>query len=160
MILVVNRRFIRWKLPIMFLYVLYVYLKRTIKLIFFLKDEPCVDLNLETGFDVQNFDEDSNVNGDVVVNSVHNNPVPMANVGVKKRGRKFKDEESRKKWEDIMTIKRRKVFTSIIKKEIGKQHRAKINKHKELLILCKRVALQCQKAARQKAVSVQYVYYC
>lgn len=119
-----------------------------------------MDLNLETGIDVQNFDEDSNVNGDIVVSSVHNNPVPMANVAIKKRGRKFKDEESRKKWEDIMTIKRRKVFTSIIKKEIGKQHRAKINKHKELLILCKRVALQCQKAARQKAVSLQCACYC
>lgn len=91
-------------------------------------------------------------------------PVPSATVAVKKRGRKFKDEESRKKWEDIMTIKRRKVFTSIVKKEIGKQHRAKINKHKELLILCKRVALQCQKAARQKAVSLSssavIIFFC
>lgn len=73
---------------------------------------------------------------------------------MRKRGRKFRDEEARKKWEDIMTTKRRKVFTSIAKKEVGKQHRAKMNKHKELLILCKRVALQCQKAARQKAVGV------
>lgn len=112
-----------------------------------------MDLNLDNGIDVQNYDDDSNVNSDVIVSSMPNNPPPMTNVTAKKRSRKFKDEESRKKWEDIMTIKRRKVFTSIVKKEIGKQHRAKINKHKELLIQCKRVALQCQKAARQKAVS-------
>lgn len=122
-----------------------------------------MELNLESGMDMQNFDEDSNVNCDVAA-SVHANPVASSSVTMKKRGRKFKDEESRRKWEDIMTIKRRKVFTSIIKKEVGKQHRAKINKHKELLILCKRVALQCQKAARQKAVSAllvrrRYVFY-
>lgn len=111
-------------------------------------------MNLESGIDVQNFDEDSNVNSDVMVTSVHNTSATSTNVLTKKRNRKFKDEESRKKWEDIMTTKRRKVFTGIVKKEVGKQHRAKINKHKELLIQCKRVALQCQKAARQKAVSL------
>lgn len=52
-----------------------------------------------------------------------------------------------------MTVKRRKLFTSIVKKEIGKQHRAKINKHKEVLIQCKRVAMQCQKNGRHKSVS-------
>lgn len=122
----------------------------------YVSDEPCVDLNLESGIDVQTFDEDSNVNSDVISTSVNSNPTPLTNnTSIKKRNRKFKDEESRKKWEDIMTTKRRKVFTSIVKKEVGKQHRAKINKHKELLIQCKRVALQCQKAARQKAVSFQ-----
>ncbi|KAF5282357.1 hypothetical protein FQA39_LY17601 [Lamprigera yunnana] len=70
----------------------------------------------------------------------------------KKRVRKFKDEESKRKWEDTMTIKRKKVFTSIVKKELSKQHRAKINKHKEVLIQCRKAALQCQKVVRQRAL--------
>lgn len=73
----------------------------------------------------------------------------------KRRGRKFKDEESKKKWEDVMAVKRKKVFTSIVKKEVSKQHRAKINKHKEMLIQCRKAALQCQKVVRQKAVCVK-----
>lgn len=71
----------------------------------------------------------------------------------KKKTKKFRDEESRRKWEDMMAIKRRKLFTNIIKKEIGKQHRSKINRHKETLLQCKRIASHCAKHARQKAVS-------
>nr|XP_023018340.1 putative DNA helicase Ino80 [Leptinotarsa decemlineata] len=52
----------------------------------------------------------------------------------------------------MMALKRRKLFTSIVKKEIGKQHRSKINKHKEMLLQCKRVASHCVKYARQKAL--------
>lgn len=75
------------------------------------------------------------------------------NVGLpRKKTKKFKDEESKKKWEDMMTIKRRKLFTSIVKKELGKQHRSKTNKHKEMLLQLKRVASHCVKHARQKAV--------
>lgn len=109
-----------------------------------------MDLGLENGIDIQNLDEDSNINSDIGSTNPH--PVSTNLNFMKKKGKRFKDEESRRKWEDIMTLKRRKLFTNIVKKEIGKQHRAKTNKHKETLIQCKRVALQCQKAARQKAV--------
>lgn len=129
-------------------------------LISFFKHEPCADLGLENGIDIQNLDEDSNINSDVGSSSVHPHPVSANMNFMRKKGRKFKDEESRRKWEDIMTLKRRKLFTNIVKKEIGKQHRAKTNKHKETLIQCKRVALQCQKAARQKAVSIVFYALC
>lgn len=72
----------------------------------------------------------------------------------KKKAKKFRDEESRRKWEDMMATKRKKLFTNIIKKEIGKQHRSKINRHKEMLLQCKRIASHCAKHARQKAVSL------
>lgn len=118
-----------------------------------------MDLNLESGIDMHNFDDDSNIHCDIPVLAAlptHHRPVPSTSTPTRRRGKKFKDEESRKKWEDIMATKRKKLFTSIVKKEVGKQHRAKISRHKELLIQCKRVALQCQKAVRQKAVSVYY----
>lgn len=85
----------------------------------------------------------------ILQSSHHQQSVPTP----KKKTKKFRDEESRKKWEDMMTAKRRKLFTNIIKKEIGKQHRSKINRHKELLLQCKRIASHCAKHARQKAVS-------
>lgn len=59
-----------------------------------------------------------------------------------------------------MLIKRKKVFTAMVKKEISKQQRAKVNKHKEMLIQCKRVALQCQKVVRNKAVSRAQTLVC
>lgn len=114
-------------------------------------DSHCADMNLENGMDLHALEDEPNVNTDIprIVMSQYPSTITQPS---KKRTKKFKDEESRKKWEDIMTIKRRKIFTNIVKKEIGKQHRAKMNKHKETVIQCKRVAQQCQKAARQKAV--------
>lgn len=116
-----------------------------------------MDLGLENGIDIQNLDEDSNINSDI--GSTNSHPVSTNVSFGKRKGRRFKDEEARRKWEGIMTLKRRKLFTNIVKKEIGKQHRAKTNKHKETLIQCKRVAIQCQKAARQKAVC-HFLLFC
>ncbi|CAH0562051.1 unnamed protein product [Brassicogethes aeneus] len=115
------------------------------------KDDLLMDLNLENGIEFQNMDEDdSNINSDI--GSAAPSISSQSNHQVKRRAKKFKDEESKKKWEDLMASKRRKLFTSIIKKEIGKQHRAKINRHKELLIQTRRVAQQCVKYGRQKAL--------
>jgi DNA helicase INO80 len=109
--------------------------------------------------DFQNLDEDSNVNSDFgqsVSQTSHQISIPHSSN--KKKMKKFKDEESRKKWEDMMKIKRKKIFTNMAKKEIGKQHRSKINKHKEMLIQCRRVAQQCLKYGRQKAVMPTLTY--
>jgi DNA helicase INO80 len=109
--------------------------------------------------DFQNLDEDSNVNSDFgqsVSQTSHQISTPHSSN--KKKMKKFKDEESRKKWEDMMKIKRKKIFTNMAKKEIGKQHRSKINKHKEMLIQCRRVAQQCLKYGRQKAVMPTLTY--
>lgn len=92
-------------------------------------------------------DEDSNFNSEF-----HGIPNRMQYAVPKRRARKFRDEESKKKWEDVMAVKRKKVFTSIVKKEVNKQHRAKMNKHKDMLMQCRKAALQCQKIVRQKAV--------
>ncbi|CAG9855295.1 unnamed protein product [Phyllotreta striolata] len=121
-----------------------------------LKDEPVLDLNLQNGMEFQSMEdiEEKYVPPDygLSINSQSvQTPQVMMNLP-KKKAKKFKDEESRKKWEDMMTVKRRKLFTSIVKKEIGKQHRSKINKHKEMLLQCKRVASHCVKYARQKAL--------
>lgn len=100
--------------------------------------------------------EDSNMNSDYnlpVQQSSMSSISHLAMAAPKRKAKKFKDEESRKKWEDMMTLKRKKLFTSIVKKEVGKQHRSKINRHKEMLLQCKRVASHCVKYARQKAVS-------
>ncbi|KAL3289771.1 hypothetical protein HHI36_023166 [Cryptolaemus montrouzieri] len=115
-------------------------------------DEPCLDLNLENGMDFQNFDEDSS-NVQSSFNS-SNMALLMSPMGTpqKKKVKKFKDEEAKKKWEDMMTLKRKRVFSNLVKKEVGKQQRSKSNRHKEMLIQCKRVAQQCAKFVRQKAV--------
>ncbi|KAH0820679.1 hypothetical protein GEV33_002110 [Tenebrio molitor] len=118
-----------------------------------ISDEPCIGLSLDNVMDFQNLDEDSNVNSDFgqsVSQTSHQISTPHSSN--KKKMKKFKDEESRKKWEDMMKIKRKKIFTNMAKKEIGKQHRSKINKHKEMLIQCRRVAQQCLKYGRQKAL--------
>lgn len=127
------------------------------------QDEPCLDLNLQNGIEFQSIEEmeDANMNTDftTIPVSMHSVPTaPQMNMNIpKKKAKRFRDEESRKKWEDMMTIKRRKLYTSIVKKETGKQHRAKMNRHKEMLLQCKRVATHCVKAARQKAVSIHYL---
>ncbi|KAJ8923687.1 hypothetical protein NQ315_010268 [Exocentrus adspersus] len=123
-----------------------------------ISDEPCLDLNLQNGMEFQAIDEmeDANINADFTTIPVSMQTVasiPQMNMNIsKKKAKRFRDEESRKKWEDMMTIKRRKLYTSIVKKETGKQHRAKMNRHKEMLLQCKRVATHCVKAARQKAL--------
>lgn len=108
-----------------------------------------------------NLDTDNQLNEDEP-NIISDLRTPVIQTGIpiisKKKVRKFKDEESKKKWEDIMTIKRKKVFVSIVKKEVGKQHRAKLNKHKEMLLQCKRAALQCQKVVRQRAVCSELLH--
>lgn len=103
--------------------------------------------------DFHNLDEDdSNVNSD------YGHPLTQTSHSVtsfssgRSKKKKFKDEESRKKWEEMMKIKRKKIFSNMAKKEIGKQHRSKMNRHKEMLIQCRRVAQQCLKYGRQKAV--------
>ncbi|XP_063928417.1 chromatin-remodeling ATPase INO80 isoform X2 [Zophobas morio] len=117
-----------------------------------ISDEP-MGLSLDNVMDFQNLDEDSNVNSDFSQPlSQTSQQVNTSHSSSKKRMKKFKDEESRKKWEDMMKIKRKKIFTNMAKKEIGKQHRSKINKHKEMLIQCRRVAQQCLKYGRQKAL--------
>ncbi|KAF5295926.1 hypothetical protein FQR65_LT10357 [Abscondita terminalis] len=106
----------------------------------------CMELQMD--IDPHINDEDYNINSDIRTHIIQAGPSGVH----RQKARKFKDEDSKRKWEDSMTTKRKKVFTSIVKKELSKQHRAKINKHKEMLIQCKRAALQCQKLVRQKAL--------
>ncbi|XP_044764896.1 chromatin-remodeling ATPase INO80 isoform X2 [Coccinella septempunctata] len=114
-------------------------------------EEPCLDLNLENGLDFQTFDEDSS-NVQCNFNSSNMSLSSSSTGQQRKKVKKFKDEEAKKKWEDMMTIKRKRVFSNLIKKEVGKQQRSKSNRHKETLLQCKRVAQQCAKVVRQKAV--------
>lgn len=122
-----------------------------------------LDLNLQNGMEfhpMEDIEEKYTPPDYGLVIANQSVPVSQMNPNLpKKKAKKFKDEESRRKWEDMMTIKRRKLFTSIVKKEIGKQHRSKINKHKEMLLQCKRVASHCVKYARQKAVSF-FLFLC
>lgn len=68
------------------------------------------------------------------------------------RGRKPK---SMFKTPELMNHRRRKVWQTMAKKEIGKFQRTKANNHKELLTNCKKTAALCQKVARQKAMESQ-----
>lgn len=68
------------------------------------------------------------------------------------RGRKRK---SLFKTPELMNHRRRKVWQTMAKKEIGKFQRTKANNHKEMLTNCKKTASLCQKAARQKAMESQ-----
>lgn len=124
-------------------------------------EESCLDLTLENGFDFPIEEDDLKstflMPAAIPPTTITAVPIPppippITTKGSSKKSKKFKDEEARKKWEDLMTVKRRKLYTAIAKKEIGKQHRSKTNKHKEMLIQCKRVAQQCVKYGRQKAL--------
>lgn len=66
------------------------------------------------------------------------------------RGRKKHNTKS----VEVMTMRRRKVWVMMSKKELGKVQRAKTNNHKEMLISCKKVAQHCMKYWRQKAMQV------
>jgi len=66
------------------------------------------------------------------------------------RGRKKHNTKS----VEVMTIRRRKIWVMMSKKELGKVQRAKTNNHKEMLISCKKVAQHCMKYWRQKAMQV------
>lgn len=68
------------------------------------------------------------------------------------RGRKRK---SLFKTPELMNHRRRKVWQTMAKKEIGKFQRTKANNHKEVLSNCKKAATLCQKVARQKAMESQ-----
>ncbi|GJQ68007.1 hypothetical protein Trydic_g10656 [Trypoxylus dichotomus] len=115
-------------------------------------DEQGVYFDIENGIDLQTIDEDSNKTVEIGKEHMKVIKPPSAAVTKKQKSKKFKDEESKRKWEEMMLIKRKKVFTAMVKKEISKQQRAKVNKHKEMLIQCKRVALQCQKVVRNRAL--------
>lgn len=66
------------------------------------------------------------------------------------RGRKKHNTKS----VEVMTMRRRKIWVMMSKKELGKVQRAKTNNHKEMLIGCKKVAQHCMKYWRQKAMQV------
>ena len=56
---------------------------------------------------------------------------------------------------EMLAHRRRKVWQMMAKKEIGKIQRTKANNHKEMLTNCKKTAVICQKAVRQKAMESQ-----
>ena len=56
---------------------------------------------------------------------------------------------------ELMNHRRRKLWQTMTKKEIGKFQRTKANNHKEMLTNCKKTASLCQKVARQKAMESQ-----
>ncbi|XP_034946860.1 chromatin-remodeling ATPase INO80 [Chelonus insularis] len=69
----------------------------------------------------------------------------------KSRGRKKHNNKS----PEMMAIRRRKIWIMMSKKELGKIQRAKVNNHKEMLINCKKLAQNCMKYWRQKAMQSQ-----
>ncbi|XP_044009153.1 chromatin-remodeling ATPase INO80-like isoform X1 [Aphidius gifuensis] len=56
---------------------------------------------------------------------------------------------------EMMALRRRKIWIMMSKKELGKIQRSKTNNHKEMLISCKKVAQNCMKYWRQKAMHSQ-----
>lgn len=121
-----------------------------------LQDEPSNE-DMDNTLDIPTIDEDSNKNMDMR-RSISKQVSGSSSASSHKKGKskKFKDEESKRKWEEMMYVKRKKLFTAIVKKEISKQQRSRVNKHKEVLIQCKRAALQCQKVVRNKAVIIEH----
>lgn len=68
------------------------------------------------------------------------------------KGRKRKNFA---KTPELMNARRRKMWQTMSKKEVGKFQRQKANNHKDMLTNCKKVAQMCQKVARQKALESQ-----
>lgn len=69
-------------------------------------------------------------------------------------GRK-KGKKMLMKTPELMQARRRKIWQVMAKKEIGKFQRSKANNHKEVMTNCRKVAVICQKVARQKAMESQ-----
>ena len=68
---------------------------------------------------------------------------------------KSRKRKSLFKTPELMNHRRRKVWQTMAKKEIGKFQRLKGTNHKEMLQNCKKTASLCQKVARQKAMESQ-----
>ena len=72
----------------------------------------------------------------------------------KKKGDKSKGEKKPPSIEQL-NARRRKLWVAIVKKEIGKAHKARNIAQKEKLVNSKKLALQCMKVVRQKVVASQ-----
>jgi DNA helicase INO80 len=73
---------------------------------------------------------------------------PSSKTGSRKRKSFLKTPE-------MLNQRRRKIWQMMAKKEIGKYQRTKANNHKEMMSNCKKTAVLCQKAVRQKAMESQ-----
>ena len=72
----------------------------------------------------------------------------------KKKGEKSKGEKKPPSIEQL-NARRRKLWVAIVKKEIGKAHKARNVAQKEKIVNSKKLALQCMKVVRQKVVASQ-----
>lgn len=100
--------------------------------------------------------------------------------------KKKKSHKKKSRTAEIMAAKRRKIWSNMAKKEVGKVvfqhslslsnhypyylgfhifviilnglqiHRSKMNNHKEMLTQCRKVANYCMRYSRQKAMQVRY----
>nr|XP_022902454.1 putative DNA helicase Ino80 [Onthophagus taurus] len=115
--------------------------------------EDSIDFDLDHTIELHHIEESNVMKPPEVPKEPPQQKVTFAVPAAKKpKAKKFKDDESKQKWEEMMLAKRKKIFSAMVKKEINKQQRAKVNKHKEMLIQCKKIALQCQKVVRNKAL--------
>ena len=76
--------------------------------------------------------------------------------GGKKKGDKSKGEKEKKPPSiEQLNARRKKLWVAIVKKEIGKAHKARNVAQKEKIVNSKKLALQCMKVVRQKVVASQ-----
>lgn len=81
-------------------------------------------------------------------------PPSSSNSNTSQKFRPNKRRSQPNKNPEVMTIRRRKIWMMMAKKELGKVQRARLNNHKEMLTNTKRMATLCMKFWRQKAMQV------
>ncbi|XP_039288184.1 chromatin-remodeling ATPase INO80 [Nilaparvata lugens] len=70
-------------------------------------------------------------------------------------GRSKSKKKSQNKDPEVMAYRRRKIWSVMAKKEVGKVQRSRTTNHKEVLTSCRRVAQYCMRYWRQKAMQSQ-----
>ena len=74
----------------------------------------------------------------------------------KKKGEKSKNDKEKKPPSiEQLNARRRKLWVAIVKKEIGRAHKARNVAQKEKVVNSKKLAMQCMKVVRQKVVASQ-----
>lgn len=71
------------------------------------------------------------------------------------KGSRGKRKADKVKSPEVMALRRRKLWAMMSKKELAKAQRSKVNNHKEVITMCKKVAQLCIKHWKQKALQSQ-----
>lgn len=94
------------------------------------------------------------VNGNIT-----SNPIAPISPGARRQAKKSKPSRGEKTIE-MLNAKRRKVWTSIARKDIPKAQKQKVNQKREMLISCRKMAVMCMRDRKQLVLATRQQRHC